>query len=98
SRTLTEPTDVGRRIAEEVRELYDAVGPHPPVRLIGVRMEQLADAGTGASGLWDDDEDWRGAERVIDSVGERFGSDLVRPASLLKPAAEIGPSQRRPHL
>jgi DNA polymerase-4 len=98
SRTLTEPTDVGRRIAEEVRELYDAVGPHPPVRLIGVRMEQLADAGTGTSGLWDDDEDWRGAERVIDSVGERFGSDLVRPASLLKPAAEIGPSQRRPHL
>ena len=98
SRTLAEPTDVGRRIADEVRSLYDAVGAHPPVRLIGVRMEQLAEAGTNAGGLWDDDEDWRGAERVIDNVGERFGGDLVRPASLLKPASELGPSKRRPHL
>ncbi len=98
SRTLAEATDVGRRIADEVRELYDAVGSHPPVRLIGVRMEQLAEAGTSSTGLWDEDEDWRGAERVIDSVGERFGSDLVHPASLLKPATELGPSKRRPHL
>jgi DNA polymerase IV len=98
SRTLAEPTDVGRRIADEVRELYDAVGPHPPVRLIGMRMEQLGEAGSSPSGLWDEDEDWRGAERVIDSVGQRFGSDLVRPASLLKPSRESGPSKRRPHL
>ncbi len=98
SRTLAEPTDVGRRIAEEVRSIYEAVGAHPPVRLIGVRMEQLAEKGTGAKGLWDDDEDWRGAERAIDDVGERFGRDLVRPASLLRPAAELGPSKRRPHL
>lgn len=98
SRTLAEATDVGRRIADEVRELYDALGTHPPVRLIGVRMEQLAEIGTGDAGLWDDDEDWRGAERAIDDVGERFGSNLVRPASLLTPAAELGPSKRRPHL
>jgi DNA polymerase-4 len=98
SRTLTEATDVGRRIADEVRELYDAVGAHPPVRLIGVRMEQLSETGTSAAGLWDDDEDWRGAERVMDTVGERFGSNLVGPASLLKPAAQVGPSKRRPHV
>lgn len=98
SRTLTESTDVGRRIAEEVRELYDAVGVHPPVRLIGVRMEQLSEGGTSPTGLWDEDEDWRGAERVIDSVGERFGGDFVRPASLITPATELGPSKRRPHL
>lgn len=96
SRTLTEPTDVGRRIAEEVRELYDALGAHPPVRLIGVRVEQLDVSGAAQVGLWDDDEDWRGAERAIDDVGERFGQDLVRPASLLRPAAELGPSKRRP--
>ncbi|MEO6941728.1 MAG: DNA polymerase IV [Terrimesophilobacter sp.] len=97
SKTLAEPTDVGRRIADEVRELYDAVGAHAPVRLIGVRMEHLAESGTMATGLWDDDEDWRGAERVIDDVGQRFGGDMVRPASLLKPASELGPSKRRPH-
>lgn len=98
SRTLTEATDVGRRIAEEVRSLYEAVGAHPPVRLIGVRMEQLAARGATAQGLWDEDGDWRGAERVIDDVGQRFGTDLVRPASLLRPPAELGPSKRRPHL
>lgn len=98
SRTLAEPTNVSRRIADEVRSLYEVVGAHPPVRLIGVRMEQLSEAGTGTGGLWDDDEDWRGAERVIDSVGERFGGDLVHPASLLKPATELGQSKRRPHL
>ena len=98
SRTLTESTDVGRRIAEEVRELYEAVGVHPPVRLIGVRMEQLSEGGTSPTGLWDEDEDWRGAERAIDSVGERFGGDFVRPASLITPATELGPSKRRPHL
>lgn len=98
SRTLAEPTDVGRRIADEVRSLYDTLGAHPPVRLIGVRMEQLAATGTNPAGLWDDDEDWRDAERVIDDVGARFGRDLVQPASLLRPAAELGPSKRRPHL
>lgn len=98
SKTLAEATDVGRRIADEVRSLYEVVGAHPPVRLIGVRMEQLAATGATAQGLWDDDEGWRGAERVIDDVGERFGRDLVRPASLLRPAAELGPSKRRPHL
>lgn len=98
SRSLTEPTDVGRRIADEVRSLYDAVGVHPPVRLIGVRMEQLVEAGSNGGGLWDDDEDWRGAERVIDRVGARFGGELIRPASLINPATELGPSKRRPHL
>lgn len=98
SRTLGEPTDVGRRIAEEVRGLYDSLGAHAPVRLIGVRMEQLSETGGAPGGLWDDDEDWRGAERVIDSVGERFGAELVRPASLLTRGDELGPSKRRPHL
>ena len=45
SRTIAEPTDLGRRIYEEVREIHDALGAHPPVRLIGVRMEQLVEAG-----------------------------------------------------
>jgi len=43
SRTLAESTDVGRRIFEEVRGIYEALGRHNPVRLIGVRMEQLTE-------------------------------------------------------
>ncbi|MDM4763155.1 DNA polymerase IV [Galbitalea sp. SE-J8] len=82
SRTLAEPTSVARRIYEEVADVYAAVGPHRPVRLIGVRMEQLTDAAPAAA-LWDDDEDWREAESVMDAVHERFGRGVIAPASLL---------------
>ncbi|WP_166864253.1 DNA polymerase IV [Salinibacterium sp. ZJ70] len=86
SRTLPDPTHLGRRIYEEVRALYAQANPQArPVRLIGVRAEQLT--GEVANlGLWDDDESWREAEQAVDAVAERFGVGIVRPASLLKPA------------
>jgi DNA polymerase IV len=98
SRTLPEPTDLGRRIYEEVRASYDAIGAHPLVRLIGVRVEQLAPRDGQALGLWDEDDVWREAERTVDSVSERFGRGALGPASLLRPARELGPSKRRPRL
>ncbi len=98
SRTLAEPTDLGRRIADEVRAIHSALGVHPSVRLIGVRVEQLTARGSTPVGLWDEDEVWRGAETAIDGVSDRFGKDALRPASLLRPASELGPSKRRPSL
>lgn len=87
SRTLADPTDLGRRIYEEVRALYDqANGAARPVRLIGVRAEQLT-GDVASLGLWDDDESWREAEAAVDAVAERFGAGAVRPASLLRPAS-----------
>ncbi len=87
SRTLAEPTHLGRRIYEAARELYDqANGAGRPVRLIGVRAEQLVGEGASALGLWDDDEDWREAEQTVDAIAERFGAGTVRPATLLRPA------------
>ncbi len=89
SRTLAEPTDVSRRIYEAARELYDQANSSArPVRLIGVRAEQLVGDGASALGLWDDDEDWREAEQTIDAITERFGAGAVRPAALLKPAIQ----------
>lgn len=84
SRTLAESTDVGRRIYEEVRGIYEALGHHGPVRLIGVRMEQLSPGEGQQLGLWDEDEGWREAEDTIDAVSARFGSGALKPASLLK--------------
>jgi DNA polymerase-4 len=87
SRTLGEPTDVSRRIYEAARELYEQANSSArPVRLIGVRAEQLVGDGGSALGLWDDDEDWREAEQTVDAIAERFGAGAVRPAALLKPA------------
>ncbi len=93
SRTLAESTDVGRRIYEEVRSIYEALGRHNPVRLIGVRMEQLTEGDGQQLGLWDEDEDWREAEDTIDAVTARFGRGMLRPASLLKAKAPRGDAQ-----
>lgn len=83
SRTLAEPTDLGKRIYDEARSLYDAASQDGrPVRLIGVRAEGLVGA-VAELGLWDDDEQWRGAEGAVDAIGSRFGAGVVRPAALL---------------
>jgi DNA polymerase-4 len=84
SRTLGEPTDIARRIYEEARSLYDAASQGGrPVRLIGVRGEQLVGA-VASLGLWDDDDAWRDAEYTVDAVASKFGAGAVRPAALLK--------------
>jgi DNA polymerase-4 len=86
SRTLAEPTNVGRRIYEEAAASLSALAASGiRVRLIGVRVEQLGDGDGGGVGLWDPDDDWRGAELAVDSVTARFGRGAVRPASLLNP-------------
>jgi DNA polymerase-4 len=89
SRRLDEYTDLGRRIYGEVADIYRAVGrPDSRIRLVGVRMEQLASAGDAALGLWETNEGWREAEQAIDAVAERFGRGFVRPAALVeKPEA-----------
>ncbi|MCU1415045.1 MAG: polymerase [Microbacteriaceae bacterium] len=90
SKTIAEPTDLGRRIYEEVREIHSALGEHPPVRLIGVRMEQLSPSAEHQAGLWDADEGWREAEDTIDAVSARFGRGTLGPAALLKASAPRG--------
>jgi len=88
SRKLSTPSDLARTLFTEARALLDAVGEHPPVRLIGVRAEQLVEAGGAALTLWDQDDGWRDAERTVDGVTRRFGIDSLRPASLLSPRAD----------
>jgi DNA polymerase-4 len=92
SRTLADPTDLGRRIYDEVVSLYEATGKqHERIRLVGVRVEQLSEGTGGDSlGLWDDDADWREAESTMDALRAKFGSAMLTPASLL------GASRRRP--
>ncbi len=90
SRTLAEPTNVGRRIFEEATSIYDALDlGRTPIRLIGVRVEQLADAGGSRLALWDPDEEWREAERTLDQVSARFGRGAIGPASLVRSRGPI---------
>ncbi|MBN9240995.1 MAG: DNA polymerase IV [Micrococcales bacterium 70-64] len=84
SKTIGEPTDLGRRIYEEVREVYEALGKQDaPIRLVGVRAEQLQETATTQFGLWDESEGWREAEDVMDAASAKFGRGAVKPARLL---------------
>ncbi|MET0990667.1 MAG: DNA polymerase IV, partial [Glaciihabitans sp.] len=86
SRTLAEHTDLGRRIYDEVADIYASVDRDSPrIRLVGVRVEQLVPAGAGAQALWDTDEGWREAENVMDAVTARFGNGLVQRAAFVRP-------------
>jgi DNA polymerase IV len=91
SRKLEEHTNLARRIYEEVIDVYRTVErADARIRLVGVRMEQLAPATDAALGLWDTDEGWRDAEHAIDAVSARFGRGLVQPAALVKPPTTDG--------
>ena len=82
-------TSVTGEIYEAARELYDQANSSArPVRLVGVRAEQLVGDGGSALGLWDDDEDWREAEQTMDAIAARFGAGAVRPAALLTPTVQ----------
>lgn len=91
SRTLAEPTNVGRRLFEEAWQIFEALELDlraTPIRLIGVRAEQLLDAGGDALALWDPDEEWRETERALDAVSARFGRGTIGPASLVRRTQE----------
>ena len=86
SKTLMEPTSVGREIYRTATELLHGLSlGGRAVRLIGVRAASLAPAGASGLSLWEDEGDaWRDAEIVMDSVTEKFGPSSIRPASLLR--------------
>ncbi|WP_238007707.1 DNA polymerase IV [Dactylosporangium sp. AC04546] len=85
SRTIEVPTDVSREIFEIGWSLFQAARPGERIRLIGVRVEGLvqADGAPRQMTLGERDHGWRDAERAADAVAARFGSGLVKPASLL---------------
>lgn len=95
SRTLHEATDATQRIYRTARELFSSLGtasdcgPPRPVRLIGVRAEQLSPVGSESAGLWSDDEGWRALDQAVDEVRGRFGREGLTSARLLAPRKDI---------
>jgi DNA polymerase-4 len=93
SRTLGQATDSGQEIYAVARALFDAVDrAGAPIRLIGVRLEGIVQvAGTAEQlQLGTPENGWRQADQAVDAASARFGSDAIRPATLLAD----GPSTR----
>jgi DNA polymerase-4 len=86
SRTLREPTDLGRDVYGTARSLWTALRlDRARIRLVGVRVEGLVEAATQHHQLTLDErpEGWRQAEQAVDRASARFGPGSVRPATLL---------------
>lgn len=97
SRTLPEPTDVGQEIYRVGLGLYEAMGlQRARLRLVGVRLEGLVDAGGVSRQLRLDTpaHGWSDLERAADRANRRFGRDAVRPATLVDAAAPVGLDDR----
>ncbi|QNN63802.1 DNA polymerase IV [Leucobacter denitrificans] len=93
SRTLPEPTNTTQRVYSTARELFESLAPADramrPVRLIGVRAEQLVDAGSGSNSLWNEDEQWQAVDSAVDEVREKFGASGLTSARLLGGRDEV---------
>lgn len=99
SRTMRQSTDVTRDIFGTATGLYAALGlQRARIRLLGVRLESLTDATqTTVQGTLDEPEHgWRDAERAMDRAVARFGSGIVRPASLVIRDEARGEHEGRP--
>jgi DNA polymerase IV len=88
SRTLPEPTDVAQQIYAVACALYAAAGLDATarLRLVGVRVTGLSPASAAGEqlALGDRPVSWREAERALDRIAGRFGTDAVRPAILVE--------------
>jgi len=84
SHTFTDPTHATKLVSAEAVRLFDRVERHGhPVRLIGVRLENLV--GEGDLGLlWEDEDDGHHIDDIVDAVAGRFGFGTVQPASLVR--------------
>lgn len=99
SRTLSDPTDVGWEIYGVARALFDALGlERARIRLVGVRAEGLVPAGSVPRQLLLGERPfgWRDAELAADRAARRFGAGVVRPAALVRVAADAAATSEPP--
>lgn len=96
SHTFTDPTHATKVVATEAVRLFDRVERHGhPVRLIGVRLENLV--GEGDLGLlWEDEDDGHHIDDIVDAVSERFGFGTVQAASLVRPKRSVPTGKANP--
>jgi DNA polymerase-4 len=96
SRTLPVATDVTREIFQIAWNLFEVLRPGDRIRLVGVRVEGLADSDGSPRQLTlgERDHGWREAERAADAAAARFGNGAVRPASLLGASPSTNPESR----
>jgi hypothetical protein len=80
---------------EVATELLAEVPTHRGVRLLGVAASNLTDGSTPLSldlGDGASDEGWDAAYGAVDAIRNRFGSDVIGPATLAGNGESLGNS------
>jgi DNA polymerase IV len=82
--SLAVPADDGPTLLHAARSLLDQVDPTPGVRLLGLSVSGLSEAGARQLSLDDAARGagWEEASRTIDEIRARFGSGAIGPAVL----------------
>ncbi|MBB2974593.1 DNA polymerase-4 [Microbacterium endophyticum] len=96
--TLAEPSNVSQRLGDVALDLFAQLHRGQPVRLVGVRAENLRPASVQGGGLWDDDAEWRRVDGALDGAATRFGVGAITRAALLggRKSGSSLPSHPRP--
>jgi DNA polymerase IV len=93
---LAVPADDGPTLLHAARSLLDQVDPAPGVRLLGLSVSGLSEAGARQLSLDDAARGagWEEASRTVDEIRARFGTGAIGPAVLGGPD---GLSVKGPH-
>lgn len=84
SRTLLQPTDVARDIAQAALGLFAKEKmPHGGIRLVGVTTKDLSAPSSGVQMSWGSDGRGRAAEIAMDKIHQKFGDISLLPATLV---------------
>ena len=85
--TLPNPTDSGKFIGKNAVNLLESIETSSGVRLLGVGVSNLTESDLGLQLSFDDiegnDPEWRDAEKAIDQIHEKFGTQSIGAASTL---------------
>ena len=86
-RKLENPTCSTTEIFEVSKELFLEGWKRDPIRLIGIRLDQLTDHVAYQASLFEDFEEKRGNETldfVVDEIKQKFGDKAIGKASLIE--------------
>lgn len=84
--TLKNPTNLTREIYQTSIRLLQEMWDHKPVRLIGIRLDNLSDSAMHQVSLFENletREQENELESVIDQLNEKFGTQTIKKASLI---------------
>jgi DNA polymerase-4 len=86
SSTVAQPLERGHEVTRVVRRLLATVDVSAGVRLLGVGVSSLVEAGTVQLRLDERGPGWAEVTAAVDAVRRRFGDDAVLPATVVPPA------------